>query len=153
MGRGISGLRATASGDLGRPMSSSALFAKCLSLNGKIREGRSRLPGDRLPPPKRDGQAFAESSANAVDDAHRGRRCRAKFTTTLHRRPICVIPPAIDPSAHLAGAGSTDCRLALLRRLARSLDGRYLPVDARKLDAPHTRIALVNFVIDAAAAA
>ena len=39
-----------------------------------------------------------------------------------------------------------------MRRLARSLDGRYLPVEARKLDALCTRIARVNFVIYAAAA-
>ena len=67
-----------------------SLFAKWLCLNGKIREGRSTLPADPLPPPKRDGQAFAESSATALDDAHRGRRCRAKFTTTRHRRPVRI---------------------------------------------------------------
>ena len=39
-----------------------------------------------------------------------------------------------------------------MRRLARSLDGRFLPVDARKLDALCTPIARVNFVIYAAAA-
>ena len=39
-----------------------------------------------------------------------------------------------------------------MRRLARSLDGRFLPVDARKLDALCTRIARVTFVIYAAAA-
>ena len=39
-----------------------------------------------------------------------------------------------------------------MRRLARSLDGRFLPVDARKLVALCTRIASVTFVIYAAAA-
>jgi predicted nicotinamide N-methyase len=47
------------------------------------------------------------------------------------------------------------CRLqaALLRRLARGIDGRFLPVDARNIDAPRMRIAPVIFVIHAAAAA
>ena len=81
---------ATAGGDFGRTMSSSALFAKMLCLNGKNREGRSTLPRDPLPPPKRDGQAFAESSANVVDDAHRGQEYLPFVTITLYRRPIRI---------------------------------------------------------------
>ena len=66
-----------------------ALFAKW-SLNGKNREGRSTLPRDPIPPPKRDSQAFAESSANGVDVAHRSREYLAFATTTLFRRPIRI---------------------------------------------------------------
>ena len=40
-----------------------------------------------------------------------------------------------------------------MRRLARGIDGRFLPVDARNIDAPRMRIAPVIFVIHAAAAA
>ena len=74
-----------------------ALFAGCslcllkwLCLNGKNREGRSTLPRDPIPPPKRDSQAFAESSANGVDVAHRSREYLAFATTTLFRRPIRI---------------------------------------------------------------
>ena len=67
-----------------------SLFAKWLCLNGKNREGRLTLPGDPIPPPERDGQAFAESAANIVDVAHRGRRCRAKFTTTRERSSVRI---------------------------------------------------------------
>ena len=41
----------------------------------RVRVAKERLHARRFfPPPKRDGQAFAESAASAVDVAHRGPR-------------------------------------------------------------------------------
>ena len=70
-----------------------SLFAKWLCLNGKIREGRTTLPGDPLPPPKRDGQAFAESAASAVDVAHRGRRCCANSQPRCNGVQYALVAP------------------------------------------------------------
>ena len=81
-----------------------SLFAKMLCLNGKIREGRSRLPGDPLPPPKQDGQAFAEISANVADDAHRGRKYLATAQPRCTGVQYALISPGIAP-LHSLGAG------------------------------------------------
>ena len=107
----------------GQISSSSAFFAKMLCLNGKIREGQSRLPGDPLSPPKRDSQAFAESSANVDDVAHRGRRCRANSQP----RCIGVQYASISQSTHSSTVGCASvkhtslaaCRLYLLLRRTR----------------------------------
>ena len=123
----------------------SLCLLKMLCLNGKIREGRSTLPRDPLPPPKRDGQAFAESSANASDDAHRGREYLATATTTLHRRPIRIdftcqldscacglcLPTATALRGtldHLKPSQAVDCKKGKLR---------YSSVRSRSLIAPY----------------
>ena len=91
----------------------SLCLLKWLCLNGKNREGRSTLPGDPFPPPKRDGQAFAESAANVVDVAHRGRRCRANSQPRYRFVQYASIAPASDPSSRLLAVCKTparDCR-------------------------------------------
>ena len=68
-------------------------------------------------------------------------RREASNTHRFHREmPLCI------------GCGVAGKHTGILRRLARSLDGRFFPVDARKLDVLCTRIARVTFVIYAAAA-